>query len=206
MVSTILASRGTTSDAEDDALGVAVVGADTTHGAWGYSTDGENSWTAFESLSDSAAVLLAGDDSVRFVPNAGFNGAGGSVSVRAWGGSAGTAGTTADTTINGGTTASSTTTVSTGATVTAVDDCDAHRVANSDVDCQRDHDLDAYRNVGAGGNYHQCARGRGCGGSDFTDRSAPSRYATPAVTRPNRRISLSSDLDRDRIAEQFRGA
>jgi PKD repeat protein len=122
-VSAILGSAGTTDDVEGDPLGVAVTGVDDTDGTWEYSTDGGRSWQTVSSASPSAgsALLLAETDRVRFVPDGGFVGeAGGSITVRAWDQTSGTAGDTdADTTSNGGTTAYSSTTAR--ATITVED-------------------------------------------------------------------------------------
>ncbi len=52
--------------------GVALVGADQTHGTWQYSTDGRSTWTNFgDSLSETSATLLTATDNdcVRFVPD-----------------------------------------------------------------------------------------------------------------------------------------
>ena len=108
-VSSILSSAGSTSDAEGDTLGVAITGVDDTDGVWEYSTDAGSSWNTVTSTapSDGSALLLADDDLVRFVPDADFSGnAGGSVTVRAWDQTSGTAGdTSVDVSTNGGPTA-----------------------------------------------------------------------------------------------------
>ena len=120
-VSTILSSAGSTGDAEDDTLGIAVISVDDTDGSWEYSTDGGSSWNtvASASPSGSSALLLADNDLVRFVPGADFSGsAGGSLTVRAWDQSSGSAGDSgADAGSHGGTTAFSSNTTTVGISV-----------------------------------------------------------------------------------------
>jgi hypothetical protein len=77
LVSAILASAGGTriSDPDSGALqGIAVIGADTTNGAWQFSINSGASWTAFGSLSPTSATLLLPSDRIRFVPITYFNG------------------------------------------------------------------------------------------------------------------------------------
>lgn len=78
-VSTIL-GRGeggasfTFTDADDgDARGIALVGVDTTHGHWAYSTDGV-SYFEFYTVSVQNALLLPDTAWLRFIPHANFNG------------------------------------------------------------------------------------------------------------------------------------
>lgn len=106
-------------------LGIAVVGADTSQGSLWYTTDGGSNWSALGSPSSAAARLLAADANTRvyFQPAANFNGTlGSAITFRAWDRTSGTAGSTADTTVNGGTTAFSTATDTASVTVTAVND------------------------------------------------------------------------------------
>ncbi len=120
---------GWVSDPDSDAVGgIAVIGADDSHGTWQYSLDGGGAWSAFGSPSAAGARLLLADAStyVRFVPQANWNGVvAGGLSFRAWDASSGTAGGIADTTLNGGTSAFSTATASAGITVGAVNDAPA---------------------------------------------------------------------------------
>lgn len=103
-----------------DAKGIAVVAVDNTGGTWQYSTNGGATWTAFGTPTTTTARLLAADAStlVRFVPNANWYGTvAAGITFRAWDQTSGTAGATADVTVNGGTTAFSAATASTGITV-----------------------------------------------------------------------------------------
>ncbi len=90
---------------------VAVTGA--ANGAWQYSTLGGSGWTGFNTVSTHAALLLAGSDLIRYVPNAGFAGSA-TLQAYAWDGSTGNDGGTANLTGSGktgGATAFSTTTI-----------------------------------------------------------------------------------------------
>jgi hypothetical protein len=85
--------------------GIAVIGASNPNGQWQYSLDNGATWQAFTGVGTTSATLLAGDgqDRVRFVPNADWNGTAGGLVFRAWDGSGGTAGSaTGDTTVVGG--------------------------------------------------------------------------------------------------------
>lgn len=62
------------SDADADPAGIAVSSVDNTNGAWQYSLDSGNTWTNFETVSDSAALLLVGSEMLRFAPNSDFQG------------------------------------------------------------------------------------------------------------------------------------
>ncbi|WP_418316904.1 putative Ig domain-containing protein [Piscinibacter sakaiensis] len=110
-------------DADLGALtGLAVIGIDTTNGSAFWSTDDGATWTAFGSVSPSAGLLLAADTQTRiyYRPNPVFTGTlGSALTIRAWDRSSGTAGTTADTTVNGGATAFSTATDTVALTVAA---------------------------------------------------------------------------------------
>ncbi|MFT3858605.1 MAG: Ig-like domain-containing protein [Aquabacterium sp.] len=115
---------GKTSDVDSGAsTGIAVTSVDNTNGVWQYTTNGGSTWTAFGTPSAAASRLLAanGSTSIRFVPNANWNGTA-TITYRAWDQSTGTAGSTADTSSNGGTTAFSTATASPSITVNAVND------------------------------------------------------------------------------------
>lgn len=82
-------------DADGNALGVAVTSVDNSNGTWQYSTDGGATWIAFGTPSDSAARLLRDSDKIRFVPNADFAGTA-TIAYRAWDRTTGTVGSTAD--------------------------------------------------------------------------------------------------------------
>ena len=120
---------GQVSDADSAALsGIAVTAVNNANGTWQYSTNGGAAWTAFGAPAPASAVLLAADanTSVRFVPNANWNGTvTGGLTFRAWDQTSGTAGSTADTTLNGGTSAFSAGVTSAGITVAAVSDAPA---------------------------------------------------------------------------------
>ncbi len=124
LVSALIA--GQTSDVDSGALtGIAVTSVNNTNGSWQYSTNSGATWNAFGSPSDLSARLLAADanTTVRFVPSANWNGAvAAGLTFRAWDRSSGTAGSAADTTINGGTSAFSASTASAGITVNPVND------------------------------------------------------------------------------------
>jgi hypothetical protein len=82
-------------DADVNPPGIAIVGATgSAGGAWQYSRDGVQ-WAALGNVSAGGALLLAGSDLVRFVPNAGFVGAV-ALQVRVWDGTTGSAGSTVD--------------------------------------------------------------------------------------------------------------
>jgi len=102
--------------------GVAVFGVDDTNGQWQY--DAGAGWTAFGALSQTSAVLLNEGASIRFVPNADYNGGAGDISFRAWDQTSGRNGDTgADASNTGGATAYSI--VSTTATLNVINAQDA---------------------------------------------------------------------------------
>ncbi len=76
------------SDADPDALeGIAVIAADNSRGVWQYSTISpptEASWQPVGVVADTAALLLANTDWLRFVPAANTSGPGGQLTFRAW--------------------------------------------------------------------------------------------------------------------------
>ncbi|MGH7478502.1 MAG: Ig-like domain-containing protein, partial [Candidatus Methylomirabilales bacterium] len=89
-------------------LGIAITNADTTNGAWWYSTDNGTSWFALGAVADNNALLLAADVGTRvyFQPAPAFSGTiPNAITLRAWDRTSGANGALADTTINGGTTA-----------------------------------------------------------------------------------------------------
>ena len=125
LVATLIA--GQISDVDTAAqAGIAVTGANDANGVWQYTTDG-TSWSAFGVVSDASARLLAADtnSAVRFVPNSNWNGTlAAGLTFRAWDQSigSGSAGGTADTSVNGGSSAFSSATASSGITVTPIND------------------------------------------------------------------------------------
>lgn len=130
LVSGLLASGGTPaiSDLDSgDPQGIAVTGADTTHGTWEFSTDDGDTWTSIDLdlLSTNSAVLLASDDStrIRFVPAAGFHGTvAPGIRFRAWDQTSGAAAEYVSTSTNGGRTAFSKDISSASITVNWVND------------------------------------------------------------------------------------
>lgn len=88
--------------------GIAVTGVDNSNGTWQYTTDG-TTWLAFGTPGATNARLLKADGitKIKFVPNAGYEGAPG-INFRAWDQVIGTAGATTDVSVNGGVTAFST--------------------------------------------------------------------------------------------------
>src|SRR5690606_27238212 len=78
--------------------GIAVIATDSDRGTWHYSLDGGATWTAFTATADSARLLLA-DASTRlyFQPAADWHGSvAPALTLRAWDGSSGSNGGTAD--------------------------------------------------------------------------------------------------------------
>ncbi|WP_247883009.1 beta strand repeat-containing protein, partial [Azospirillum brasilense] len=126
-VAAILASAGSATDVDGNALGIAITATDTGNGTWQYKT-GAGSWTTITGVSGTSALLLASTDRVRFVPNTDYNGSVASgITFKAWDQTSGTAGTTVgnDTTTNGGQGAGrqfSADSATAGLTVTAVND------------------------------------------------------------------------------------
>lgn len=122
LVSALISGKVT--DADAGALsGIAVTAVNNTNGIWQYSRDGGTTWTGFVSATDATATLLAADANtlVRFVPNANWNGSTG-ITFRAWDQTSGTAGGTADASVNGGATAFSSASASSAITVAPVND------------------------------------------------------------------------------------
>jgi VCBS repeat-containing protein len=124
--------------------GIAITGLTSTNGTWHYSTDGGTTWTAIGAVSDTTALLLDASDKIRFSPD-GNNGGTDTITYRAWDETAGTHGTTADTSTNGGTKAFSTATDTAHLTVTSVNDAPTVAAALSDKVSEGDaaftHDL-----------------------------------------------------------------
>ena len=85
----------------------------TANGTWQYSIDAGSSWTAFPTISTSAALLLSSSDMIRFVPKTSTFAGVVTLTAFAWDGSTGTHGTTSKT----NTTAFSPTTMTATATV-----------------------------------------------------------------------------------------
>lgn len=127
LVSSLIAPGGTRifSDSSPGALdGIAITGADSTHGVWQYTLNG-TTWQDVGSVSDSGALLLSSDGAmrIRFVPATNFNGTiSGGLTLRAWDRTTDTAGTRVSVVENGGSTAYSLDSVAASITVSPVRD------------------------------------------------------------------------------------
>jgi subtilisin-like proprotein convertase family protein len=100
LVGSIVSATGTT-DADGDALGIAVTSVDNSHGQWQYSTNGGGNWQDIALATLTAAQLLGPTDYVRFVSGADFNSqiaADPGLGFKVWDQTFGAAGGTADTT------------------------------------------------------------------------------------------------------------
>ncbi|MEJ8856076.1 DUF4347 domain-containing protein [Variovorax robiniae] len=118
---------GNTTDVDTGAVsGVAITGADSSHGTWWYSIDNGTTWKVMGPVSDANALLLSHGSTfsrVYFQPNADWYGtlpAG--LTIRAWDKTSGVEGGRADTTVNGGSTAFSAATAKVSQTVNPVAD------------------------------------------------------------------------------------
>lgn len=115
------------SDPGLEQVGLALIGAESAHGAWFYSTDRGNQWNPVGAVSDSSALVLASNGATRiaFVPAADFTGTiTDAITFRAWDRTGGFANGTSgvDVTVNGGSSAFSSETDTASITVTAVND------------------------------------------------------------------------------------
>jgi hypothetical protein len=147
-VSDILAGAGTDPITDVDEFsqeGIAVIGADASHGAWQYSLDGGTTWLALGAPSAAAARLIGDDGRLRFVPAANYSGTvSGGITFRAWDQITGTAGKTVNLTAaaaTGGTTAFSTATETAAITVGPVNDGPAATPQPVVVDAGQDKDV-----------------------------------------------------------------
>jgi hypothetical protein len=113
-------------DPDSGALeGIAVIGADTSHGVWQFSTTGPPAanWQPMGVVSDTAAVLLSDASWIRFVPAANYYGPSGGLLFRAWDQTAGGNGQRdVNVSVNGGNTAFSVNTNTISAVVTPLND------------------------------------------------------------------------------------
>ena len=96
------------SDVDNGAVqGIALTGTEDGNGHWEYSLDGGSTWASVGSVGERAALLLKGDDWMRFVPD-GNNGTDATLTYHAWDQTSGTHGQSVDLTLpiaTGGTTA-----------------------------------------------------------------------------------------------------
>ena len=98
LVSTLISGHVTDSDSAGP-FGMAVTSVDNSSGTWQYTTNGGTNWNSFGSVSTTSARLLAsnGSTSVRFVPNANWNGTvSNGLTFHAWDQSSGSNGSTAN--------------------------------------------------------------------------------------------------------------
>ena len=122
LVSAIIARAGgdPITDADAGALeGIAIFSLSNSNGTWQY--DIGSGWTDVGTVTVNSSLLLRDSDSLRFVPNADWNGLE-MVTFAAWDQTSGTAGAKVDTSAFGGTTAFSVGTAVASFTVTAVND------------------------------------------------------------------------------------
>ena len=100
---------GGLSDVDNSPLGIALIGADGTHGTWSYSLNAGATWTAVGSVDASQSLLLPDDGGnalLYFAPTAHWHGTlPTALTLRGWDGSSGSAGGKVDTSVNGGATA-----------------------------------------------------------------------------------------------------
>ncbi|MCY1668978.1 VCBS domain-containing protein [Rhizobium sp. SL86] len=150
LVSSLVSRVGTggPENVTDDSFvtGIAIVGADTSHGTWYISTydDTNGGWTAWKALgtvSDSHAMILRGQDRLVFVPAAGFSGTvDAGLTLRAWDGNGATYGSYWNTTTNGWTTGYSAATDTVSVTVNHVNHDPVINEATSTLSAATDED------------------------------------------------------------------
>lgn len=116
-----LISQLDVSDAEGDAVGIAIVDTPNTNGMWEYSIDGGSTWTDMSGRSEGAAKLLDQTGLVRFMPNPDYNGQA-TLQFRLWDGTAGTHGQLGDATVSGGTSAFGSDVLSANLQITPIND------------------------------------------------------------------------------------
>ncbi len=102
-----LVINGSITDTDGAVEAIAITAIDNTKGTWQYSLDNGGSWSNIGAVSQTRALLLDSNNRIRFVPKLNVIGPS-SISFRAWDGSSGVAGLTADVTRNGSGTAFST--------------------------------------------------------------------------------------------------
>jgi len=116
---------GLVTDLNPDPVGMAITSADNTNGSWQYSLDAGGTWSDIGNPEEMAAFLISPSTNsrLRFVPGNDFNGTiNPGLTFRAWDGTSGVEGGTADAGVNGGTTAFSTESNTVNITVNAVND------------------------------------------------------------------------------------
>ncbi|HDS1679051.1 TPA: DUF4347 domain-containing protein [Pseudomonas putida] len=121
---TVLSLLGGVTDVDTSALkGMAITGLTATYGKWQYSIDAGSTWSDVGVVSSSAALILTGQNLVRFVPD-GIHGETATLTYKAWDQSsnAGLQGTKVNVTTSGGTSAYSVGADTASVVVTAVND------------------------------------------------------------------------------------
>ena len=117
------AGPGALTDYNNDPEGIALIDLDADHGTWEYSLDGGLTWQATGAVRADQALLLRGNDLIRFQPSTDWNGTlDDALSFRAWDQRNHAAGDIVDTSINGGQTSFSNATADAALTVTPVND------------------------------------------------------------------------------------
>ncbi len=111
-------------DVDDGAVeGIAIINADNSYGIWQYKTTPLSLWTGIGLVSNSSALLLNSDSSVRFLPSINYNGTSGNIEFRAQDQTgADSAGNYVDTSSNGGTSPFSITTETANISITPQND------------------------------------------------------------------------------------
>ncbi|HEX2988960.1 MAG TPA: discoidin domain-containing protein, partial [Chloroflexota bacterium] len=110
----------TTGDTDGNTVGIAITGT-TGNGTWRYSIDSQATYTALPAVSDTSALLLRPSDWISYTPDL-QNGETITLTVRGWDQTTGSAGSSADISINGGWTAFSTGTATISSTIAAIND------------------------------------------------------------------------------------
>ncbi|MBD2022534.1 DUF4347 domain-containing protein [Leptolyngbya sp. FACHB-36] len=122
LVSDLIARLGGAGITDADAnaqKGIAITAVNTSNGTWQFSTNGGTTWTAFGTVSNTSARLLAPTALIRFIPTTTFQGTlSNGITFRAWDQTSGSNGGTANTSTNGNTTAFSTASETASLTVT----------------------------------------------------------------------------------------
>ncbi len=138
-------------DANGDPEGIALIGVDTSHGTWQYSTDGGAHWYTVGSVTAGHALLLRDSDLLRFQPATDYNGTlVEALRFRAWDQTAGTVGTYADASTAGGESAFSSATETAALTINSVNDAPtladalADQTANEDTPFTYTFDADTF--------------------------------------------------------------
>ncbi|MBN1361591.1 MAG: DUF4347 domain-containing protein, partial [Sedimentisphaerales bacterium] len=111
-------------DVDGGALeGIAIIGVDSTHGDWRFSTDGGTTWNDIGAVANNNALLLRDTDLIRFQPDADWNGTVATgITFRAWDQTDGSPGAYGDASTSGGTSAFSTATETASITVNSIND------------------------------------------------------------------------------------